>query len=104
MKRTLLLSALLVCCISLFAQFGPPGLVSPEMQADSITFRFRAPKAIKVELNGDFLPAKPNKTNFGTFMMPVPVEMKEGKEGVWEYTVHNVAPDFYTYTFTVDGI
>jgi enterochelin esterase-like enzyme len=104
MKRTLLLSALLISCISLFAQFGPPRLVSPEMQADSITFRFLAPKAIKVELNGDFLPTKPTKTNFGTFNMPVPVEMKEGKEGVWEYTVHNVAPDFYTYTFTVDGI
>ena len=37
-------------------------------------------------------------------MMPAPVEMKEGKDGIWEYTVHNVAPDFYTYTFTVDEI
>jgi enterochelin esterase family protein len=30
--------------------------------------------------------------------------MKEVKDGVWEYTVHNVAPDFYSYTFTVDNI
>lgn len=104
MNKAILFSAVLFTCTGLFAQFGPPRLVSPELNADSITFRFLAPKAIKVELNGDFLPAKETKTNFGTFMMPAPVEMKEGKEGVWEYTVHNVAPDFYSYTFTVDGI
>jgi enterochelin esterase-like enzyme len=104
MKKVILISAVLFTCAGIFAQFGPPRLVSPELKADSITFRFRAPKAVKVELNGDFLPARETKTNFGTFMMPAPVEMKEGKEGVWEYTVHNVAPDFYSYTFTVDGI
>jgi enterochelin esterase-like enzyme len=104
MKKTMFLSAALFACAGLFAQFGPPRLVSPELNADSITFRFRAPKAIKVELNGDFLPKKPMKTNFGTFDMPEPVEMKEGKDGIWEYTVHDVAPDFYNYTFTVDGI
>jgi enterochelin esterase family protein len=104
MKKTMLLSAALFACAGLFAQFGPPRLVSPELNADSIIFRFRAPKAIRVELNGDFLPTKETKTNFGTFMMPAPVEMKEGKDGIWEYTVHNVAPDFYAYTFTVDGI
>jgi enterochelin esterase family protein len=37
-------------------------------------------------------------------MMPAPVEMTEGEDGVWEYTATNVAPDFYTYTLTVDGI
>ena len=104
MKKLLSLTAALLTCSAVFAQFGPPPLVSPEINADSITFRFRAPKAIMVELNGDFLPAKPMKTSFGTFMMPAPVEMKEGKDGIWEYTVHNVAPDFYSYTFTVDQI
>lgn len=104
MKKTILLGFIVFASYGLFAQFGPPPFKSPEMNADSITFRFRAPKAIKVELNGDFLPAKPQKTNFGTFMVPAPVEMKEGKEGIWEYTVHNLSPDFYSYTFTVDGI
>ena len=64
MKKTMLLSAALFTCAGLFAQFGPPRLVSPEVKADSITFRFRAPKAIKVELNGDFLPAKTCKNRF----------------------------------------
>lgn len=104
MKRQILFLAALLIPAGIFAQFGPPRLISPEMNADSIVFRFRAPKAIKVELNGDFLPAKPNKTSFGTFMAPAPVEMKEGKDGIWEYTVHNVPGDFYTYSFTVDGI
>ncbi|MBN1790534.1 MAG: esterase [Bacteroidales bacterium] len=104
MKKLSLLSLAFLIHVSLFAQFGPPRLVSPELNADSIIFRFRAPKAIRVELNGDFLPAKETKTNFGTFMVPAPVEMKEGKDGVWEYTVHKVAPDFYADTFTVDGI
>ncbi|MBN1185185.1 MAG: esterase, partial [Bacteroidales bacterium] len=104
MKKTFLFGFIVYVCAGLNAQFGPSPLKSPEMSGDSITFRFRAPKAIKVELNGDFLPAKPQKTNFGTFMVPAPVEMKEGKEGVWEYTVYNLLPDFYSYTFTVDGI
>src|SRR5512133_194851 len=104
MKKLLFLVLTMFTCSGVFAQFGQPRLVSPEVKADSITFRFRAPKAIKVELNGDFLPAKPVKTNFGTMMMPAPVAMKEGKDGIWEYTVHNVAPDFYSYTFTVDEI
>jgi enterochelin esterase family protein len=34
--------------------------------------------------------------------MPAPVEMTEGKDGVWEYTAENVSPDFYGYYFTVD--
>lgn len=105
MKKPVLFTIILFSTIGLMAQFGgPPPLKSPEISADSVTFRFRAPKAIKVELNGDFLPVKPQNTNFGTFMVPAHVEMKEGKEGVWEYTVHNVAPDFYSYTYTVDGI
>lgn len=104
MKNFIPVFAVLLFSTALSAQFGPPRLVSPEINDNNITFRFRAPKAIKVELNGDFLPKKPTKTDFGTFDMPVPAEMTEGKDGVWEYTAGNVTPDFYTYTFTVDGI
>jgi hypothetical protein len=63
MKKTMLLSAALFICEGLFALFSAPRLVSPELNANSITFRFRAPKTVRVELN-------------------------------WEYTVHNVTPDF----------
>jgi len=104
LKNQLLITVFLFSGIGLFAQFGPPRLVSPEINGTSVTVRFRAPKAIKVELNGSFLPVREVETSFGKMMMPAPVEMKEGKEGVWEYTAENVVPDFYTYTITVDGI
>ncbi len=92
--------------ISSFAQFGggPEPIVSPEINGTDVTFRFRAPKAIEVILSGEFLPAREVETPMGTMTTSAPVEMTEGENGVWEYTVENVAPDFYTYSFTVDGI
>jgi enterochelin esterase-like enzyme len=104
MKKIKLCSAALLISASIFAQFGPPKLISPEVKGNNITVRFRAPKAIKVELTADFLPTKETKTNFGTYPMPVPVEMTEGKDGIWDYTAENISPDFYTYSITVDGI
>ncbi len=104
MNRLAYITALLCWCSGLNAQFGTPALVSPEIDGNNITIRFRAPKAIKVEVTGDFLPSREVKTDFGTFMMPAPVEMSEGENGIWEYTAENVAPDFYTYTITVDGV
>lgn len=62
MKRILTLAAL-CCCIPLAAQqaLGPgSGLVSPEIHPDhTVTFRYFAPKAITVQLTGDFLPTRP---------------------------------------------
>jgi len=104
MKKTILFLTVFLLGATAMAQFGAPRLVSPEVNGNNITIRFKAPKAIKVEVTGDFLPSKETKTDFGTFMMPAPVEMTEGKEGVWELTAENVAPDFYTYSITVDGI
>ena len=95
----------LIFSVPLFAQFGgPPRLVSPEIDGNNIIIRFRAPKAIKVEINGDFLPELEVETPMGTMMRPAPVEMKQGEDGVWEYTAENVEPDFYTYTITVDEL
>ena len=104
MKGQLLISVFLLSGMGLFAQFGPPSLVSPEINGTNVTVRFRAPKAIKVELNGSFLPVKEVETSFGNMLVPAPVEMTQGEDGVWEYTAENVAPDFYTYTITVDEI
>lgn len=86
-------------------QFGEIALLSPEIQDNDITIRFLAPNAIKVELSGDFLPEKEVvETPMGRMTRPVPVEMKESEDGIWEYTAENVSPDFYTYTIMVDGI
>ena len=76
MKRILfVMTALVAACLSAAAQqaLGPgSGLVSPEINPDhSVTFRLRAPKAVTVQVRGDFGPVG---------------EMREGQGGVWEYT------------------
>jgi len=67
-----------------------------------------APKAVKVEVTGDFLPTQKIEVEFNgnkmTYDAPGVGELKEGKGGVWEYTTpFAVAPDMYNYTFRVDG-
>lgn len=87
------------------ALWGGKQVVSPEINPDgTVTFRYVAPKAVKVEVSGDFLPSKKAETPFGVFDVPVTGELKEGKDGVWEYTTEGpVAPELYNYNFVVDG-
>ena len=60
MKRIIIAAAGLIIGLSAFAQqaLGPgTGLVSPEINDDNtVTFRYYNPKAITVEISGDFLP------------------------------------------------
>lgn len=61
MKRLLSSAAmLLVCCVTLFAQqalWGGAAVVSPDIHDDNtVTFRLKAPKAVRVQITGDFLP------------------------------------------------
>jgi enterochelin esterase family protein len=65
-------------------------LKSPEVASDGkVTFRIYAPKASDIRVSGDFGAG-------GT--------MARDDEGVWSLTVGPVAPDFYSYAFTVDGV
>jgi len=111
-KFTIILAAL---CIGLSAHaqqalFGGPGVESPVINADgTVTFRYQAPKAVKVEVTGDFMPVEKREVEFNgqkmTFEAPGVGVLKEGKNGVWEYTTpFVVAPEMYTYTFRVDGV
>ena len=92
------------------ALWGGPSVESPVINEDgTVTFRFMAPKAIKVEVTGDFLPTEKVEVEFGgnkmTYDAPGVGVLKEGKGGVWEYTTpFVVAPDMYNYTFRVDGV
>jgi enterochelin esterase family protein len=104
MKKYLLLFISLTFSLGIHAQFNTAVTVSPVVEGNNVTIRFFAPKAIKVELSGGFIPAREVTTERGTFAMSGPVEMIEGENGIWEYTAENVAPDFYTYTIAVDGI
>ena len=70
-----------------------PKIVSPDIHDNhTVTFRLRAPKAVKVQVVGDCIP---------TGM----ADLVENKEGVWEYTTAEpLKPELYTYAFQVDGL
>ena len=108
MKKIFTIAAALLVAGSAFAQqalWGGASVESPVVNEDgTVTFRYQAPKAVKVTLSGDFLPTQKIDTPFGQFDAPGVAELKEGPNGVWEYTTDfKVAPDMYTYTFNVDG-
>src|SRR5690554_1676656 len=106
-KVTILLVTLFMCSIT-FAQqalWGGEPIVSPEIHDDNtVTFRLRSPKAVKVEVTGDFLKPQKLETQFGTFDIPGTAQLKEGENGVWEYTTPEpLASELYSYTFVVNG-
>jgi len=74
---------------------GPaaPALKSPEVHPDrTITFRFRAPQAPTVELNGEITQGKG------------PVPMTKGSDGVWTVTIGPLPPEIWIYNFRVSGL
>lgn len=105
MKRLTALTVALLIGVTMFAQqalWGTAPVVSPEIHDNNtITFRFKAPKAVRVQLTGDFLPVQKN----AKFEAPGIVDLKEGQEGVWEYTTPEpLKPELYSYSFIVDGL
>ena len=109
MKKLFFLSALLLMFTVAFAQqalWGVAPVVSPEIHDDNtVTFRLKAPKAVKVQVTGDFLPTQKIKTPFGEFDGPGVADLKEGKDGVWEYTTPEpLKPELYSYSFIVDDL
>ena len=105
MKRLTALTVALLIGVTMFAQqalWGSAPVVSPEIHGNNtVTFRFKAPKAVRVQLTGDFLPVQKN----AKFEAPGIVDLKEGQEGVWEYTTPEpLKPELYSYSFIVDGL
>ena len=97
MKRLLISLALAMLCLGVSAQerlFNSASVQSPVVNADgTVTFNLFAPKAVKVEVTGDFLPEQSNVA-----------AMTEGPNGVWSYTTGKLAPEMYSYTFNIDGM
>ncbi len=109
MKKILFLSVMLLMCTLTFAQqalWGGAPVVSPEINANNtVTFRLKAPKAVKVQVTGDFLPTQKIKTPFGEFDGPGVANLTEGKDGVWEFTTPEpLKPELYSYSFLVDDL
>ena len=102
MKRILtLLAAALVLAASLQAQelnnfsFGRQApVISPEIQADSVTFRLKADYATVVKLSGSWMPNPYGGT----------VDMTRGANNVWSVKLPLPPAEIYTYNFVVDGV
>lgn len=94
MKKLTILAVALMMSVAAMAQqalWGGATTVSPEINADnSVTFRLNAPKARAVQVSGDFADGAAN--------------MVQNERGVWEYTTAPLAPELYSYTFTMDGV
>jgi enterochelin esterase-like enzyme len=68
----------------------PAPLISPEVHSDgSVTFRVSAPNAKEVKLDRE-----------GTD----PIAMQKDDQGVWSVTTPPLSPDYYGYSFFVDGV
>ena len=68
-------------------------LRSPEVHPDrTVTFRFRAPQADKVELVGEIVG------------LNTPKPMTKDENGIWTVTIGPLAPEIYVYNFRAQGL
>ena len=109
MKTILSIAFCAICAVAAVAQeklFQSANVQSPVVNADgTVTFNLFAPKAIKVEVTGDFLPTtKIEVPGFRTVEQPGVAQLTEGKDGIWSYTTSKLAPELYSYTFNIDGM
>jgi enterochelin esterase-like enzyme len=89
-SHIILIILFLVSSILMAQQHRPAQVISPEVHGDrSVTFRFRAPNAVEVKL--DLEGAEP-------------VPLRKDEEGVWTLTTAPLDPDYYGYSFIVDGV
>ena len=97
MKRIILICAAALMTLSLSAQewanfsFGGARKPSPEFMDGKVAFRYTAPNANAVTLNGSWQGGRN-------------VAMTKGENGIWEVIIDTPAPEIYTYTFSVDGV
>jgi enterochelin esterase-like enzyme len=68
-------------------------ITSPQILPDNrVIFRLFAPKATEVTLNGDWMAADVNEP------------LVKNDSGLWTYTTKPLKPEFYGYSFTVNGV
>jgi len=71
-----------------------PRIISPEIHPDNtVSFRLLAPKATQVTISGEWM------TGFGAAE-----NLTKNDTGLWSITVGPLHPEFYGYTFNIDGV
>ncbi|HKK43773.1 MAG TPA: alpha/beta hydrolase-fold protein [Bacteroidales bacterium] len=89
-RRILVILVLVLIELNLSGQF-PSRIKSPVVNPDlSVAFSIKAPNAKEVSLN------------FGAEMKSYP--MLKNDQGVWNVTIGPLIPEYYTYSFLVDGL
>lgn len=80
-------------------------VASPVVNADNtVTFNLVAPQAQKVQITGDFLPAKKIEYQGNTYDSPGVADLVKNDKGVWSFTSDKLQPELYTYNMIVDGV
>ncbi|MBQ8046832.1 MAG: esterase [Prevotella sp.] len=96
MKRTCSLLLFFLLALNSFGQQAlgqRPHVKSPVINEDgSVTFNFYGPEATKVSVTGDF-----DETHWST------LQMEKQADGVWTVTTKPLAPELYSYSFSIDG-
>jgi enterochelin esterase-like enzyme len=105
--RTILLVMAMLIYTNLDAQqnlFGGQNIESAVVNADnSVTFRFIAPDAKKVEVAGDFAD-KVEKDPIGGMVATGLLPMTRDDKGMWTLTTKPLPSELYSYLFRVDGV
>ena len=109
MKKYIISIVALFVFAGAFAQeignfMGRKPIISPEINGNSITFRFSAPYADSVKISGGFTPTVKMETQYGSMDVPSSPNMTKDKDGLWSITLLLPEPELYTYNFIVDGI
>jgi enterochelin esterase-like enzyme len=74
-------------------QWGPH-IVSPEIHPDNrVTFRLLAPKSTRVTISGEWM------AGFGASK-----DLVKNDTGLWSITLGPLKPEYYGYSFNVDGV
>lgn len=107
-KNTIIATVLIVMsCPVMNAQqalFASQDIKSAEVNSDNtVTFRYIAPNAKKVQIAGDFA-EKAEDNPVGGMVGTGLIDMQKKTDSLWVYTTKPLESELYSYMFVVDGV
>lgn len=107
MKKICFFSFMLILSIAAFAQqnlWKAQDIESAVVNLDhTVTFRFQAPDAKKVQIAGDFAAVKADNP-IGGLVGTGLIDMAKENDSIWVYTSEPLKSELYSYLFVVDGV